>query len=580
MRLTFRTAAGAAVVAAGIALRVTALVRLASPSADWTGDARVYLRIAEAIPEGRWLAEAWIWPPGYPLAGAVLAVVGAGPALLAVSMLAGAALPVLALLAGRAAGSPWAGLGAAAVLAFLPAPVIASAQPLSDSFALLLVIAGTMLLVRATSRAHDGTGALAGLVAALAALTRPETLLAFAALPFAAGPGARRPRIVFAATLLLLLAPYVLAFHSATGVWNVSLKAPLNLLKVGAYSTQPDYAQARAAWGRTLDGLRTADGELDPRRIAEAADAGRFVRDGDFVAWWAEHARDGVAQTPVALRIGFAVSLLALLLPGPGVRWRRIAATVSLPFLAVPVFLVPIGRFTLPLLPAAAWGAGVLLTRLAEGLRPALARPAVGVLLAGAAAASLVAVSARTHELLWNDRAGNVLAAIGEGRLDDADRWMQPFLEDDRPEVLVLLAQLREAQGRSAEADDAFRRLAGTGASPIPWITRLARTGRAASAEELLAPLLTADADAETWMVAGNVAFVNGEYGSAAERFARAEAAGAPAGEAAFNRASALARAGRTAEAREQARRAAEAGPEAVARRAQELILTLRAQDP
>jgi hypothetical protein len=574
VRFPFLPVAGVSVVAAGAVLRILALLRLASPSAEWTGDARVYLRIAEGIPAGHWLPEAWIWPPGYPLLGALLSPLGTGPGLLAVSLLSGIALPILALVAGRAAEHPRVGLGAAALLAFLPAPILASAQPLSDSLALLLVAGGAMLLLRAVSRRSVGLGVAAGVTAALAVLTRPESLLAFVAVPFAMGlrrPG-RRPMLAYAATAALLLAPYALAFHAVTGAWGVSLKAHLNLRKVAIYSAQADYSESRAAWGRELDGMRDPDGNLDPERIAHAADPASFVREGDFLAWWLDHSRQAIVATPRALTAGFALALIALFLPGPGRRERRIAALLSLPFLVVPVFLVPIGRFTLPLLPAVAWGSGVILSRTTARARPALRSVLIGGVLAVAAALSFPAARAQARDVLWGTRSANIQAALGEQRLDEADRWLQPFVSEDRAEVLVLLARLREAQGRGPEADDAFRRLAGTGGSPLPWATRLARTGRAAAAEEVLAPMLTAEADAETWMTAGNVAFLNERYDVAADRFARAEALGAPPGEAAYNRAMALVRADRPEEAATAARRAARTGTEATARRANALL--------
>ena len=49
-----------------------------------------------------------------------------------------------------------------------------------------------------------------------------------------------------------------------------------------------------------------------------------------------------------------------------GVRERCLAIVAALPFLAVPFFVAPIGRFALPALPAIAWGLGSLGSNLVD----------------------------------------------------------------------------------------------------------------------------------------------------------------------------------------------------------------------
>jgi len=577
--------AGAAVVAAGAALRIAVAVRLATSPAEWTGDARIYLRLAEAIARGEWIPQGWIWPPGFPLAGVSLAWAGgAGRGLLLTSLLAGIALPVLLLVAGRLAGRPRTGLVAATVVAFHPEAVLASARPLSESFALALVVATVVLAAQALPAGRARLAAAAGIVAGLAALTRPESLAASALLPALGLRGGRAPRravLAYVGLLVLTVAPYVIALHSASGIWALTLKPHWNLLKYDAYDSATDrYGDMREAWARAIDELRGDSGEPDPRRIAAAADPGSFLRSGDALHHWIGHARKSAERTPpLVLALG-AFALAGLALPGSR-RSAGLAAISAVPFLAVPVFVHPVGRFALPLLPAMAWGLGRW-ADLAIGFRPRIAIPAVTVLVVATAAGGAGSSWKHAGEAAWHERRTDAEAALAESRLREAERLLEPVLRDRRadPEVLALWARLRLAQGRPAEAEDAYRRAVERGGSPASLARLLAEQGRASEADAALAGYDADDGDFVHWATVANVKLLLRDYPAALAAVEKAERAGGPAGELAFTKGLAFARSGRPREARAAWERAVEVGSPAIAARATGALASLPREPP
>ena len=137
-----------------LVLRVVLVLRLSSPAAEWTGDARVYLRTAEAMRQFEWLPEAWVWPPGYAFAGLLLSPLGGlGPGLLAASVLGGVLLPALAFWLGHRWRRPVEGTIAAALLAFTPEAVLASTLALSDTLGLALALGSLAVAASPPKRA-------------------------------------------------------------------------------------------------------------------------------------------------------------------------------------------------------------------------------------------------------------------------------------------------------------------------------------------------------------------------------------------------------------------------------------------
>lgn len=542
------------VIALGAALRFAVWLRMAEAPANWLGDARIYLETTRALAHGGWFAEAWIWPPGYPILSLPLALVAGAPAALSiVSLVAGAMIPLLLFLAMRSLGHPVAGVVAAAIAAFEPEAVLASARPLSDAPAVALLVGAVALLAGAValaaSRLASGrvaTFALAGFLGALATLVRPEALLGAAILPVVAATSkpSRAAAVACAVALAVALLPWVVAFHGATGSWGLSLKPQANLLKAEAYSSAVQYGDVRAAFGRTLETYRDAQGALDVRRFAHAVDVGAFFRSGEFLEHFAGHAVVGWHATPLATRVLGIVGLAGLAVAPIPRRARWLLAASALPFAAVPLFAAPLGRFLLPLLPACAWGLGTLAERaLAVSRRRALALGIVAAALVAGAGLGTVGSWMRSREEMVAARAAEVEAALGEGRFDVAERKLAPALVRfrGRPEFLDLEGRLLDARNRPDDAERAFRAAVRAGGSPLALAGHLARRGRVDEAEAALAPLRASPPEsADYWMLAGNLAFVANRFTEAVAAYERAEALGGPAGEIAFNRGAAL----------------------------------------
>ncbi len=549
--------AGVGITAAAL-LRIAIALRFGEPPAEWTGDARVYLRIAEALRAGSLPPEGWIWPPGYPLLGALLAsVVGAGTGLRVASLLGGTLASVVLLLAGRATGRAVAGAVAALVVAFLPESALASVRPLSDAVALALV-PGTVLLAEvAFHRNRVWLAALAGGAAALSALTRPETTLAALGLIVLALARRRRPRSVlaFVAVLVIGVSPYVAGLKAESGVWGLSLKPRYNLLKAAVYQGPGTYEDQRKAWGEVLDRFRDAEGHLDPRRIAGAVNLGQFVFSKNVAIAWLGH----VAQGARSIRPDFAL-LLVLGAVGLALRDRRSDSTrlpavvAALPFLAVPVFLNPVGRFLLPLVPPLAWGVGRLVEWNTGRGGPARRRWSGTVILALALLGAGGGGSAAWKEAIrerWARASVRIDAALEAGDPGRAEAILRPFLRGgvSRAIAQTTLGGIRESSGDLDGAEAAYRNARSAGGSSIPLADLLARRGRYEEAERLFGELRPEPPHLLAyWLLAGHLASARGRWCDAAEAFTRTvELPGAPP-EAEFNRGLALVRCGRTEE--------------------------------
>ena len=211
------------------------------------------------------------------------------------------------------------------------------------------VVVAVVLSEVAHRRNRSGVVIAAAAVGGLATLTRPEALLAMVALPlFWLGRGrcGRRMIAPFAAALLLAVAPYVVGMRVATGCWGITMKAHYNLAKAEAYRGRSSYGDARAAWGAALQEFRDEGGALVPQRLAAAGSPWRSVVSVEGVTRWRDNLVRGVSQVPRPDLVWGVIGILGLVLPGSGRRrGKLLAAGTALPFLSVPLFLVPVGRF-------------------------------------------------------------------------------------------------------------------------------------------------------------------------------------------------------------------------------------------
>lgn len=449
----------AAATLAGAALRLAALVQMTESGDRWLGDSRVYKEITEGILAGRWIPDAWVWTPGYPLCAAPLAaLIGSAPALILVSMISGAVLPLLVFGIGRSLGAARAGTLAAILLAFSPQSILASARPLSDSLGTTL-LCWTALLALKSSGAKSKQGwcaLLAGCTGGLAILTRPESVVAIPALAISAlGLKVRRFHLLFAAGVLLVASPYVIALRQASGTWQLSLKPAMNIVKQRIYMEEEDYGLARGKWAEALRSFKNEQGEIDPRKLARSASTREYAAQGSAFQNWRGHVALGMKHLPAVERVLAGLGIAGLLVFGP-LRGRFLFASLALPFLFAPFFVTPMGRFLLPVLPAHSWGISQLLAR---GLRLPRARRTLATALVGIAALAFIARGAivsqgEARRYLWSIRLPEIESALAEGRVDDARRILEPSLrrDPDLPDVRKSQSRILQVEGHQAFA--------------------------------------------------------------------------------------------------------------------------------
>ncbi len=314
-----------------------------------------------------------------------------------------------------------------------------------------------MLLLAAAlaigARAGDSRrAAIAGAAAGLGVLIRPETILAAALVPLATPISrARRALVLYAGAAAVVIAPYVIGLHAASGVWGLSLKPAMNITKQEIYTASPDYASSRRNWEERMQSFENDAGTLDPRRLAGAASPREYFASGAAWIAWIDHAWTGLRSLD-GLGWGIAaLSALGLFLPGPG-RMRALFLALSAPFLAVPLFVVPLGRFLLPAFPAIAVG----LARLAAfvgarwGARPAPRIAQLAVLLSvGAAAFATIESFREARQSRWTHRVHEIESELGLGNVDRA----RALLATARPvsgseeDVIVLRGRIEEVAG-------------------------------------------------------------------------------------------------------------------------------------
>jgi hypothetical protein len=543
----------------------------AEPAAIWMGDARDYLEITQGLLRGVLGGAVWVWPPGYPAAGAALAWLGgAEGGLLAASAVFGAAAPLLLLGAARRSPAMRVAAPAAVILALFPELTLASGRPLSDSVGLALLVAaaaGAVAAARARRARWAVLGGIAGGIGILA-------VLPFAMAPFLTRPraAAARRAALYLLPVLLIVTPYVIGLREASGVWALSLKPQYNLTKIAIYREPIPYLEKRARWAKVHEEFRPDGGEWRPEAIARAADPRAYLTSPGLPRQWLVNLVGGFGRASPEMWGLTVLGVIGLCLPAGAAGLERwIAVAALLPFLPGPAFYSPFGRYLLPLVPGLAWGAGLLLDFV---LRRTAARPAArrGVAAAFCVAALAPAVAVTPQSV----RAGRFETGrveleflVMEGKAAEAKQIVDELLrrEPGNYRYLTALAEVLESDGDAAGADAALERALAAGA---PETTRAAlhvKRGQIARADSLLRGIRPRfEESLDYWDLVGEVAFRASRWADAIAAFDRSEAAGGDRPKLAYNRAMCLARLGRLDDALAQLR-VAEGSREPVVRK-------------
>lgn len=472
-----------AILGLGSALRAVLFARMYEPPDIWLGDPLTYTEIQEGLRRFELIPDAWIWPPGYPLLALPLSLlVGTGLALAIVSFVAGTALPAVPLIAGKLTGMRFRGKLAALVIAVHPEAVLASARPASECPGVLLTM-GTVLALEIAGHTGRGKWAVAaGVFGGFAALTRPELILCIVLLGLFALLGRRPLRIVaiFGATAAVLVLPYVVALHSASGHWALSLKLPYNVEKSTVYQQGSDFVDKRLRWEAFLEeNVLDEDGEIDPRRLAEVARVRRWVLHPEMPGFWAGNVVEGFVRDPWMVNVLWIAGIAGLALPGRrGRREAALAAISATPLLAVPVLFTPVERYALVALPAFAWGAATTVERLRERLPSNSLRGAlVAIVAAAAITGGIVGSFQGARNSHWIGRSGEFHVAMGRRDFATAERLVLDALRVDpeNPEIHEALAGLRFQQGNLPAAERALLDAGRYGADPAKTAAGLER---------------------------------------------------------------------------------------------------------
>jgi len=390
-----RTALGLALVtAAAAALRLVALRFQPTVTFDGTE----YVRFAEALAHGAPFAS--VFAPGYPLLTAIAHVVVPDRvgAAVAVSMLAGVALPAIVWAVARGSLGARGALVPALACALHPELARHSAITMSESAYIAALYLAFALLAGAPSLAG-------GLVLGLACAIRPEGLVAAAALAIPAARAARDPgqraRIAAAAVGFLLVVLVTVAWYRVSlGVWTLTPKSAA-------------FHAAAADWRAAEPTLAAAPEAAQPIATRVLAS----VRAWPGNAW--SHA--------VALTWSWPWPLVALSLWGlvrrRGIELAGLAYLPLLPFLG----LSQQGRFALSAIPALAVAASTVFfverSRAARAVAGALA--AFGVVACGWALADAFHTPF-DGGVLTDRRAGEWLAQVAKPGDAVVDR--KPFV--------------------------------------------------------------------------------------------------------------------------------------------------------
>jgi hypothetical protein len=218
-------------------------------SADGAG----YANVARAIFRGEGFASSTHFPPLYPLLVGLLNTLVPDVELAGrlVSMIMGSLVVIPIYLLATEFFSRKAGIIASLLAVVWPSLRLWSGEVMSQSTYLTLHILAIYLVWRAFKQGSLLLSTTAGVVMGLSYLTRPEAVIAFAAMtPFLLVIGATEGkswRRSFAVALagwggfLLVSLPYILLLHQVTGKWQLSGKSSATLADaLGGYLGMPD----------------------------------------------------------------------------------------------------------------------------------------------------------------------------------------------------------------------------------------------------------------------------------------------------------------------------------------------------
>ena len=221
----------AAIVAAGVALRVVHTLLVAPWPPGFFNDEAYYQAMAELIARGEGFVRPGEFlgegisiptaerPPLYPIALAGLVELGADgedPMRLLGALTGGATIALLGLLGRRLAG-PSAGLIAAGLAAVYPTLIAADGALMTESLYGMLAALALLLAQRLLDEGGNGRAALLGAVVGLAALARGEALILLPLLliPLLRRPGGLKAAAVACLAFVLVLTPWTIRNWSA-----------------------------------------------------------------------------------------------------------------------------------------------------------------------------------------------------------------------------------------------------------------------------------------------------------------------------------------------------------------------------
>jgi 4-amino-4-deoxy-L-arabinose transferase-like glycosyltransferase len=298
------------------------------------------------------------------------------------SAVSGAAIVVPSMLIARQLWGGRAAVFAGLFVALHPNLISFSTAAITESLYSLLVMCALLLLLRGLDgrgmRAYAGAGALLG----LAALVRPEAIAILVLFALFAAAKARRAILLVLAFAVMLI-PYFVLLHAATGEWTAGSKAAVNLSSPVVW--QDDLAREEYVY--SLNGEGTARRIDDLAR--ESAPRVFWRQKGEIASRYGPKLAAGIGLLPLL----FASPLLFVLVPLGliGRRWRRegrsaewlLIALGLFPFLFYSLFRVEL-RYLVPYLPVyllwAGAGCDVLLDWFAARVSPR--RAAAGALAA------------------------------------------------------------------------------------------------------------------------------------------------------------------------------------------------------
>ncbi len=569
------------IVAAGAVVRLIALVRAYEPLDKWRGDPRTYADILEALLDGRVDPAMWVWPPGLPAAAIPFRfIIGTGPALNLVAWVAGVAALAILVATGRRLGSMIPFGAAAVVLAFFPESVLAAARPLPGSLAILGSLGAVIGLEAAVRSGRLRWAAVAGLAGAIATLSRPETAISMPLYALIALLARGRPWkavLVCTAVFTLAVAPYAIAFRNASGVWGLSIKPHINILKIQVYGEGGDFADRRVRWDAYQEQFSDSEGRLDPRPVVEAANPAEYFLGPDAARTTVSNFAYAFRRDPFWVNLLWIVGIGGLILGKRPLRERAYGLVFALPVVSAAMLFPPVERYALITVPAFGYGVGCAIDRIRHRLGPA-SRPIWAVAVGLLAILGTIEATRQLATYQWQGRYGEFLAERARGNLGEAEAILREAISVDRsnPAPHEALGALLRDRGDLPGALAAFVASVECGGNPVPLAAMYARAGRMNEAKDLIAPLRASPPDSpDYWSVVGHLAMMSRDWSRADESFAKSESFGGPGDVLSLNRGHALVRAGRPGEASDMFRRAAESANPAVRREAADALADL-----